>query len=295
MPNSPSAHNAPSALVLRLLDARVRIHADDPAFLRAVGACFEQPFPRPTDASRPDLDIRVSTASSGDRHERDLTTQPAGALRTHTLAGLAAATQLAAELNWWVVRRTSRYDCFHAGAVARDRHAILLPGDPFSGKSTLTAGLILRGFALLSDEIGAVEVTSGQVAGYPRALSIRPDVLARLGLESPGEEPAPGESRVVSVESLGGSRAAGSCDAALVVFPEFADKGDEGPTRLSPAEATLAFMAAYCSPPETKAAGIDRVIDMATRLPCYRLRFTDLSRALNAIESLFAEHAGSRS
>lgn len=60
----------------------------------------------------------------------------------------------------------------HAGAVAWNGGAILVPGSSFSGKSTLTRELIRAGAAYLSDEYAVVD-RAGQVHPFPRPMSLR--------------------------------------------------------------------------------------------------------------------------
>lgn len=60
----------------------------------------------------------------------------------------------------------------HAGVVARDGSAIVLPGASLSGKSTLVAALMRAGATYFSDEF-AVFDAAGRVHPYPKPLSIR--------------------------------------------------------------------------------------------------------------------------
>ncbi len=66
----------------------------------------------------------------------------------------------------------SRWLFVHAGVVALDGYAVVLPGDSRSGKSTLTAALIAAGASYYSDEFAVID-SEGLVLPYPRALSIR--------------------------------------------------------------------------------------------------------------------------
>ena len=60
----------------------------------------------------------------------------------------------------------------HAGVVAYDGGAIVLPGFSFAGKTTLVRALVQAGADYLSDEF-AVFDRAGRVHPYPRPLSIR--------------------------------------------------------------------------------------------------------------------------
>lgn len=61
--------------------------------------------------------------------------------------------------------------CLHASAIAIDGRAVLFAGHSGAGKSTTAAAFAERGFAVLSDDIVALSLESGQIfvqPGYPR-------------------------------------------------------------------------------------------------------------------------------
>jgi hypothetical protein len=60
----------------------------------------------------------------------------------------------------------------HAGVVAWQKKAILLPGRSMSGKSTLTRALTDAGALYYSDEFAPI-LPDGRVVPYPKALSVR--------------------------------------------------------------------------------------------------------------------------
>lgn len=62
----------------------------------------------------------------------------------------------------------------HSGVVVWNGKAVLIPGDSFSGKTSLVAELIRAGAVYYSDEY-AVFDTDGRVHPFPRRLSIRND------------------------------------------------------------------------------------------------------------------------
>lgn len=76
-------------------------------------------------------------------------------------------------LNWCVANLANHYLMFHAAAVAKDDHALILPAPPGSGKSTLCAGLVCRGWRLLSDETTLVDLSTGMLQGLARPISLK--------------------------------------------------------------------------------------------------------------------------
>jgi hypothetical protein len=59
-------------------------------------------------------------------------------------------------LNWCVAKHVNQYLTLHAGVIEKGGHAVVLAAPPGSGKSTLCAGLVARGWRLLSDELALV-------------------------------------------------------------------------------------------------------------------------------------------
>ena len=66
-------------------------------------------------------------------------------------------------VNWCLSMRLNQHLLLHAGVVEHRGHAIILAALPGSGKSTLTAALMLNGFRLLSDEFCVVRLDTGTV------------------------------------------------------------------------------------------------------------------------------------
>lgn len=77
-------------------------------------------------------------------------------------------------LNWCVSAHAHQYLIIHAAAIAReDGLAAILPAPPGSGKSTLCAGLVSRGWRLLSDELTLLDPNTGQVHALTRPISLK--------------------------------------------------------------------------------------------------------------------------
>lgn len=76
----------------------------------------------------------------------------------------------------------------HAAVVERNGKALVLPGDPGSGKSTLSAGLCLRGWRLLSDELTIISIGGGLVQPMPRPISLKEHSIEVIRRQFPGAE-----------------------------------------------------------------------------------------------------------
>jgi hypothetical protein len=86
---------------------------------------------------------------------------------------VAATEAVLSDLELWIAEHAKRSVFVHAGCVAVDGRAIVLPGRTMSGKSSLTAALVRAGADYYSDEY-AVFDHLGAVRPYSRKLAMRP-------------------------------------------------------------------------------------------------------------------------
>lgn len=115
----------------------------------------------------------------------------------------------------------------HAGVVAWNGQAIVIPGRSFSGKSSLVAALIDEGATYLSDEY-AVFDAEGLVHPYAKRLSLR------------DEEGHPRGQ--YTVEELGGRAADGPLPVGLILSASYQAGVRWRPRPLSPGRALLTLL-----------------------------------------------------
>lgn len=88
-------------------------------------------------------------------------------------------------LNWCVSTQAHHYLILHAAVVEKNGLAAILPAPPGSGKSTLTAGLVLSGWRLLSDELTLIERKTGSIHALPRPISLKNESIPLIRDFSP--------------------------------------------------------------------------------------------------------------
>jgi len=76
-------------------------------------------------------------------------------------------------LNWCIATMSHQFLIIHAAVVAKGNNALLLPGSPGAGKSTLCAALVHRGWRLLSDEMALIDPNTCSVTPIPRPVSLK--------------------------------------------------------------------------------------------------------------------------
>jgi hypothetical protein len=113
----------------------------------------------------------------------------------------------------------------HAGAVALGSSAIIVPGESFSGKTTLVAALLRVGATYYSDEYAVID-TGGMLHPFPKPLAMR-----TLG-GGPEQKPQ-------AAADLGAETGTAGVPLALVVLTQFRPGAHWQPSCLTPAEAIL--------------------------------------------------------
>jgi hypothetical protein len=175
----------------------------------------------------------------------------------------------------------------HAAAVARGDRVLLLPGDAGTGKSTLAAALIARGFAFLGDDTVLLE-DDLRVRGLPFALAVKAGAWDLLKPYHPSLFALPVDRRPDGrvVRYL---RPGAIADAALparwMIFPNWDQAVGQGLQRLSRIEALKRFLpGCYASARRLGAADMAQLITWIEGIECYTLDSSDLAGAVRLIE-----------
>lgn len=76
-------------------------------------------------------------------------------------------------LNWCISTQYHRYLVIHGAVIEKNGRAMILPAPPGSGKSTLCAALVTRGWRLLSDELTLVSLDTLEIVPMCRPVSLK--------------------------------------------------------------------------------------------------------------------------
>ena len=76
-------------------------------------------------------------------------------------------------MNWCISMHAHHYLLLHSAVIEREGCAVILPAPPGSGKSTLCAGLVHRGWRLLSDELALISLTDAAITPLGRPISLK--------------------------------------------------------------------------------------------------------------------------
>jgi hypothetical protein len=209
--------------------------------------------------------------------------------RTQRLDG--AAGMLMWHVNQSTIAAAQRaFVVLHAGVVARGGRAVLLPAAMESGKTTLTAALLQRGWDYLSDEAALIHPETLRVQAYPKPLSVDEGswgVLGALRPPSPSALPtAHTEQWLIPATGIPGVNLATDLPVSAVVAPSYRP---ERPTVLTPVARRAMLGHAI-----TQSFHVDRrcfltIAALLRQSQCALLSVRDLDVACDAIEELVRE------
>lgn len=137
-----------------------------------------------------------------------------------------ALLMLETRVRGYVALHTPNRTFVHAGAVAYEGEAIVIPGHSFTGKSTLTAALVKAGATYYSDEFAVLD-DEGLLHPYAKAIDLRDD----LNTQAP-----------VQVEELGGETGREPVPIGMVIVTMFHPGTEWNPRRISVGEAALSLI-----------------------------------------------------
>ncbi|MBF0628809.1 MAG: HprK-related kinase A [Magnetococcales bacterium] len=194
--------------------------------------------------------------------------------------------------NHGIASRAHQYLMLHAAVVARGAQALLLPGIPGSGKSTLCAALMLHGWRLLSDEFALIAPATGLLHPLPRPIALKNEAIDIIAALDPAARlgpvfPKTRKGRVAHLQPTAASVATEEEPArpTWVVCPKFLPKAK---AELTPVPGDFAFLrlSGNAFNYEMKgASGFATVARMIRSCPIQDLTFGDLTAAVALLEA----------
>jgi len=179
----------------------------------------------------------------------------------------------------------------HAGVVGTPSGCILLPARAGSGKSSLTAALIHRGFRYFSDEVALIQRSDFLVPAMPLAICVKStgwDVMAKF-YPNIGDLPMHWRDDGKRVRYIPPRKSERWAPAPVthIVFPHYEEQARTALRPISQSQALGRLMAECLALRQRLDQGIfQQLVNWIEGIDCYDLTFSSLDAAVDAVTEM---------
>ena len=196
-------------------------------------------------------------------------------------------------MNWCISGHAHHFLLIHAAVLERNGRAVVFPAPPGSGKSTLCAALMFRGWRLLSDEMALIAPSDGAVWPLARPVGLKNESIELIKVFEPSavftapvKDTAKGTVAHFRVPSAQVSQSNTPAPVSWIVFPKY-HKGQLA--RLLPkpkAETMFDLTSNAFNYTLLGRQGFDCLCDMVSVADCFSFEYSQLDDAIETFDRL---------
>jgi HprK-related kinase A len=283
-------------LDLQIGPVAFRIGSAWQAPLDALGRLYA-PYPKPADGLA-DFTVRLEPERFWRRWLR-----PSVAIRGDYILPDAAPLSLAhgllaAEMgmNLQMALGQKNYLLLHAATVEKDGRALVMTGESGAGKSTLAALLGERGWRLMGDEFALLDMASGRLMPFPRAVSLKNGAIRVMEAEVAAgrfgpllEDTPKGAIRHMRPNDVAIGRMGEGAMPSLILFPRF---GEAAAVRgVGKAEVFMRLTQASTNYVSLGRQGFEALTRLVETNPALAIDYPDTDTAVGLVEDFWRERA----
>ena len=206
-------------------------------------------------------------------------------------------------LNWCITSHAHQYLIIHAAVVEKEGFAAILPAPPGSGKSTLCAGLVSRGWRLLSDELTLVPVDclngsdQENVIAIPRPISLKNESIDVMRRFAPQEligsvvwDTAKGSVAHMRAPADSVKRSDEMAQSRWIIFPKFKLASQTNCESRTKARSFMEIAQQSFNFNVLGNTGFNILENLISRCDCYDFTYSNLDEAVDFFDSLAAQN-----
>jgi HprK-related kinase A len=196
-------------------------------------------------------------------------------------------------MNWCISTQSHHFLIVHAAVLEREGCAVIMPAPPGSGKSTLCAGLVSRGWRLLSDELTLISLTDGMITPLGRPISLKNqslDVIAQFYpdavLNQVTHDTSKGSISHLKVPAGHVQQLEERACPKWVIFPKYISGSSAKLTLRSKANSLLELGRNSFNYHVLGLAGFETLADVISGSDCYDFQYSQLEEAVAVFDQL---------
>ncbi len=196
-------------------------------------------------------------------------------------------------MNWCISTQAHQYLMLHAAVIERDGFAAILPAPPGSGKSTLCAALISRGWRLLSDEMTLISTVNAEIVPLCRPVSLKNESLAIIRDYAPAatfsdvvHNTSKGSVGLMKIERHHLDHVNSAARPGWVIFPKYIAGSAARLTPRSRANGMLELGRNAFNYSLLGASGFHTLAEVVDQSDCYDFEYSVLDDAVRMFDAL---------
>lgn len=204
-------------------------------------------------------------------------------------------------INWQIIHHRSDLVQLHAGCLTHAGRSLILAGDPGSGKSTLTAGLMASGWSYLCDEFALVQPDTLEVHPFPRALCMKEPsfpVIDKLGLplcrRTPYHKPTKGRVAFLNPLDVRPDVVGKPSPVGWVIFPKYVAGAAPHAVPMSRAEAAYELARQCFNFRAVGARTMTVLANVVRSAACFRLTSGEIHATCDLVNELVEQDVAPR-
>ncbi|MGI0119612.1 HprK-related kinase A [Zooshikella sp. RANM57] len=195
--------------------------------------------------------------------------------------------------NWCVASQSHYYLMLHSAVVEYQGKGVLLPAWPGSGKSTLCAAFAMRGWRMLSDEFGLIDLETGLIQPFPKLIPLKNQSIDVIRSFAPDAVVGPlftktrkGDVAHFRPPLTSIAQSERQAKPRLVIFPQYQPETRFKLTEVTKAQALLRLANNAFNYQIVGKKGFHAVKSLIDQSKCYELYFNDLDTVIEKLQQL---------
>ncbi|MBI1336173.1 MAG: HprK-related kinase A [Phycisphaera sp.] len=196
-------------------------------------------------------------------------------------------------LNWSVMNDVHWMLNIHSAVVERNGFCAILPAPPGSGKSTLCAALVNRGWRLFSDEMALIQPIDGRIRPMPRPINLKNNAIELMRSYAPDAVFGPlfeytqkGAVRHMRPPIDSVERMHETALPSWVIFPRYEKDSPPKLTHYSKAQTLIRLAQNAFNYSILRKVGFDTLATLMDRCDCYEFVYSNLDDAVETFNNL---------
>lgn len=199
-------------------------------------------------------------------------------------------------MNWCISLHAHQYLILHSAVIERNGCAVIMPAPPGSGKSTLCAGLVHRGWRLLSDELALISLADTSITPLGRPISLKNqsiDIIRNFVPDAvfsrPVHDTSKGRVALLKVPTDHLLRIKETARPRWVIFPKYVSGSTARLTSRSKANSMLELGRNSFNYMVLGLTGFEVLSKVIDASDCYDFQYSQLNDAVAVFDDLVAQ------